>query len=45
MEEKKIVANTPKIVEKVPVRSKSNIQSATPQSKKVPSKISLTYNS
>jgi tRNA A-37 threonylcarbamoyl transferase component Bud32 len=45
MEEKKIVASTPKILVKVPMRSKSNIQSATPQSKKTLSKISLTYNS
>ena len=45
MEERKTIASTPKIVVKVPVRSKSNIQSATPQSKKTPSKISLTYNS
>lgn len=45
MEERKIIASTPKIIVKVPVRSKSNIQSATPQSKKTPSKISLTYNS
>ena len=45
LEEKKAIASTPKIVVKAPVRSKSNIQSATPQSKKTPSKISLTYNS
>ena len=40
-----MIVSTPKIVAKVPVRSKSNIQSSTPQSKKTPSKISLTYNS
>ncbi|OMJ95834.1 hypothetical protein SteCoe_734 [Stentor coeruleus] len=45
MEERKTISSTPKIFVKVPIRSKSNIQSATPQSKKTPSKISLTYNS
>lgn len=44
MEERKTISSTPKIFVKVPIRSKSNVQSATPQSKMTPSKISLTYN-
>ncbi|OMJ92304.1 hypothetical protein SteCoe_4966 [Stentor coeruleus] len=44
MEERKTISSTPKIFVKVPIRSKSNVQSATPQSIKTPSKISLTYN-